>query len=316
MLHKPTCYTSSSIGPCPTLCDNFLQRDVTTSITWDDGWNFAEDNSFLKVYHQCEPPAVLNVIDTIIRNHKFYDLILAFDERVLSECKNAKFLTESSCSWIDRRSGSASPSPIWNGPTVINYNLCDVAKKRYEASFLTSSKGWLPGHKFRQEIYDKLPNMVGSLAISKHRSPPRIDDKRTVLEPVQFSIVAENCQHNNYYTEKIVDCFIAKTFPVYWGCPNLREHFNPEGFLMFENYEHLMHRLETLGPALYIERLEAIEDNFQRALKNVHTWDLMENYITEGIQNKLKGTSMHVAEVVPKEETGRSLRSFERKFRR
>jgi hypothetical protein len=224
-----------------------------------------------------------------------YDLILAFDDRILKACPNARFLTESNCSWIDRRSGNASPSPIWTNPTVVNYKSCDVSKKRFGVSFLTSDKGWLPGHKLRLQIFDFLPTTFKpnesylDLEIIKHKSPPRINDKRETLEPYKFSIVAENCQTNGYYTEKVVDCFIAKTFPIYCGCPNLRDFFNPEGFLMFENMEHLKERLHSITPSLYEQRREAIEENFNIALKSVHTWDLMENYITEGIENKKNG---------------------------
>ena len=293
MLYKPRCFTSSSIGPCPTLCDNFLQRDVTTSITWDDGWNF-NDDSWFRTYHQCEPKAVLDVVDKLIANHRYYDLIMAFDERVLRECPNAVFLTESACSWLPRKWNAIDPLGNMNygdgivhkNPVVMHYEGCDVNAKQFAVSFLTSSKRQHEGHMLRQEIYERLPERVGELAVWKHRSPPIVPDKRTVLEPYQFSIVPENSKQSGYYTEKILDCFIAKTIPIYWGCPDLCKHFNMDGIVQFEGWSDLYSKLSTLGPNFYTERSAAIEDNFQRALQCIHQWDQIENYITLGIAKK------------------------------
>jgi hypothetical protein len=292
-MHKPTCYTSSSIGPCPTLCDNFLAREQTTSITWDDGFNF-NDDSWFRTFHQCEPKAVLDVIDRLIAYHEFYDLIMAFDERVLRECPNAVFLTESACSWLPRKWNAIDPlgkmnygnGLIHKNPVVMAYDGCDVGAKKFSVSFLTSSKRIQEGHILRQEIYDRLPERFGELAVWKHKSPPVVPDKRTVLEPYQFSIVPENSKQSGYYTEKILDCFIAKTVPLYWGCPNLGNFFNMAGVIQFNNYAELESKLSTLNHEAYQGMREAVEDNFHRALKVIHQWDQIENYITAGIEKK------------------------------
>jgi Glycosyltransferase family 10 (fucosyltransferase) C-term len=293
VLYKPTCFTSSSIGPCPTLCDNFLQRDVTSSITWDDGWNF-NDPSWFRTYHQCEPKAVMDVTDKLIANHRYYDLIMAFDERVLRECPNAVFLTESACSWLPRKWDAIDPlgrmnygdGVIHKNPVVMSYEGCDVSAKQFAVSFLTSSKRMHEGHILRQEIYERLPEKFSDLAVWKHRSPPVVSDKRTVLEPYQFSIVPENSKQSGYYTEKILDCFIAKTVPLYWGCPNLGSFFNMNGVIQFRDYAELEAKLSSLKRDTYHSMREAVEDNFQRALKVIHQWDQIENHVTAGIEKK------------------------------
>jgi hypothetical protein len=175
----------------------------------------------------------------------------------------------------------------------MNYEGCDTAAKKFAVSFLTSSKGSLPGHQLRQEIYNRLltalPTPAGPIEIWKHRSPPIIDDKRTILEPYMFSIVPENSRHAGYYTEKIVDCFIAKTIPIYWGCTDLAKHFNTDGVIQFQNYDDLITKLQSLTPEFYRDREPAITENFRRALQGVHQWNLIEDYISEGIANKFGG---------------------------
>jgi hypothetical protein len=106
-------------------------------------------------------------------------------------------------------------------------------QRRFAVSFLTSSKKQSPGHILRHEIFDRLPSRINNLEVFKHKSPPIVPDKRTILEPYMFSIVPENSRHSGYYTEKIVDCFIAKTIPVYWGCTDIAKYFNPRGIVEF-----------------------------------------------------------------------------------
>ena len=127
------------------------------------------------------------------------------------------------------------------------------------------------------------------MEIWKHRSPPIIDDKRTILEPYMFSIVPENSRYSGYYTEKIVDCFIAKTIPIYWGCTDIAKHFNTDGIIQFENYDDLVTKLQSLTPDFYHDREPAIAENFRRAMQGVHQWNLIEDYIAEGIANKFGG---------------------------
>ena len=285
---RPKCFPSSSIGINVDISHHFLDRPETVSITWDDAFflgSLIEDKAWFKVHMGCEPPEVLNYVDRLIQIHNYYDLILTWDDRVLEQCKNAKFLTESCCSWIDRKSGGTPPEINFN-MLMDNYAGCDASKKRLEVSFLTSSKGFTKGHRLRQEIYERLPESVGALKVWKHRSPPRIDDKRVMLEPVMFSICPENTQHNGYYSEKLVDCLVSKTIPVYWGCTNIERHFNTNGIVLFRDCNDLMGKLQTLTPEFYNSRKEAIEENCQIALKSVRQWDLIEQYVTEGIQKK------------------------------
>ena len=300
-MHKPACYTSSSIGPCPTLCDNFLQREETTSITWDDGFHF-EDPSYFRTFHQCEPIEVFDIVDRIIAAQGHYDLILAWNERILDACPQARFITESACSWMDRKShGSVAPflhyfeghglSSI--SPTIAKYEACDVGRKKFQVAFITSSKRMFPGHRLRQEIYERLPERLGELSVWKHRSPPYLGDKREKFEESQYVITPENSRHNNYYSEKIVDCFIAKAIPVFWGCPNIGKHFNEDGIICFENCDEMLSKLKELTPEYYHSRREAIEENHQRALLGVHQWDLIENAISNGIAKKKETGSQH-----------------------
>lgn len=266
-------YGSSMTGDISFFGERFdFERSV--SYTVDDGFR-SDDSSFFRVLHQIEPTEVLDVVQKIIAKRNDYDLILTWNQDILSACENAVLLTESPCSWLPRAKENSVYTP------------CDPTKKIFAVSFLTSNKGFCPGHALRLDIYRRLPAVVGQLVVHKHMSPPRIPDKRAMLEPFQFSIAPENANHNNWFADKIVDCFIAKTIPLYWGCPNLDQYFNMDGVIRFGSYEELASALQSLTPDYYAKHLDAVEFNYERALQYVHTWDRIEAEITKGLARKL-----------------------------
>ena len=62
---------------------------------------------------------------------------------------------------------------------------------------------------------------------------PLLDENsKDRLWDTQFSIAIENIFLNNWFTEKIVDCFLSKTVPVYIGAPNILDYFNGEGIVI------------------------------------------------------------------------------------
>jgi hypothetical protein len=270
---KMKAYGSSMTGDISFFGDRF-DFEQSVSYTVDDGFNHS-DTAFFKVLHQIEPIEVFDAVSSIIAKKHDYDLILAWNQQVLEACDNAVLLTESPCSWLPRAKEN------------LVYTPCDVTQKKFAVSFLTSNKGFCPGHKFRLEIYSRLPAVVGKIPIVKHMSPPRIPDKREILEPYQFSIAPENASHNNWFADKIIDCFVAKTIPLYWGCPNLYKFFNMDGVIRFASYDELIGALSSLTPEFYMNHLVAVEDNYQRALKYVHTWDRIDEEITKGLEKKL-----------------------------
>ena len=81
-----------------------------------------------------------------------------------------------------------------------------------------------------------------------------------------FHIGVENTRHNNYFTEKITDAFLTKTFPIYWGCPNIGEYFNMDGVITFETADELTSIINNLTPEFYESKKEVMEENFERAL--------------------------------------------------
>jgi hypothetical protein len=199
----------------------------------------------LNILVQIEPPSILDITDLIRANTNKYDLILTWNEDLL-DLPNAQKFVFGSC-WI-------------------NQETFEPNKGKY-ISFNTSNKGWAPGHQLRQQIWEGLEDAedLNGFGIIKHKSPPRIPTKDFLFEVAKYHIVVENEQRNNWITEKLIDCLATRTIPIYWGASNIGEYFNTDGMIIFNTIEELKDILDNLDEKFYDDRVDIINENFERS---------------------------------------------------
>jgi hypothetical protein len=142
-------------------------------------------------------------------------------------------------------------------------------------SFLTSSKLMTPNHRFRYEVFDALVEhtSINEFDIICKMTPPRIEKKDEILDNSKFSIIIENDNSNNYFTEKIIDCFASKTIPIYYGCPNIEDFFDPGGIIKFNSLPELINIICALTPEDYDKSLGIVENNFVESQKYFDVFD-------------------------------------------
>lgn len=63
-----------------------------------------------------------------------------------------------------------------------------------------------------------------------------VEDKRAFEAEHLFSVAYENEAATGYQTEKIVDAFLARSIPLYWGSDMVEKEFNPKAFLHARNF--------------------------------------------------------------------------------
>lgn len=97
-----------------------------------------------------------------------------------------------------------------------------------------------------------------------------VDSKLTALEPYAFSIAIENSQQNFYFSEKIIDCFLTDTVPIYLGCPKIERFFDARGMITFNSHEELPAILDSLSLEKYEEMFPYVQANRERAIQ--HNW--------------------------------------------
>ena len=67
----------------------------------------------------------------------------------------------------------------------------------------------------------------------------------------------------NYFTEKLIDCFRTGTVPIYWGSNSIKEHFDMNGIICFETIDELNSILPTLTSEKYAKMKPAINENYK-----------------------------------------------------
>lgn len=114
--------------------------------------------------------------------------------------------------------------------TLDDLQQADTPHKTKLLSVITSNKAFTRGHISRIRFVEKLKETYGDLIDIYGHGFNSFDDKWEVLAPYKYHIVIENSAEPYYWTEKLGDCYLAETFPLYYGCTNLRDYFPAEAF--------------------------------------------------------------------------------------
>lgn len=231
------------------------EHDISVYV--DDGMrvgiNSPKTNKFGWVF-ECEE--VMDITDWVILNLdqvcNSYELIFTHNKRLLDLGRNFIFMPGNAF-WVDEPK---------------------ISKKNKLVSLISSSKSQTSGHRKRLSIMEKYKNEVDLYG----RSVNPIQRKEQALDDYMFSIVVENAKYDNFFTEKILDCFAMGTIPVYWGTDTIDTYFNSEGIIkLTDDFE-----VSSLSKNLYDSKLKAVEDNFQK----VKEYEILEYRIINYLNKK------------------------------
>jgi hypothetical protein len=197
---------------------------------------------------------------------KNFDLILTWEKNLLEILPNAQKFVYGEC--------------------FLDLNDLQL-NKQDKISFLTSNKTFTDGHIKRLEIFQTFKNIstINNFQYVQVCTPPMIPSKNVLFETYKFSIIIENSKYNDYFTEKLVDCLVSKTIPIYWGCPNVSEYFNPEGILSFDTIDDLIKILKDLALGFYESKIDVIEENYLKSLEYFPFFKRIEKVINDKFFN-------------------------------
>ena len=68
-----------------------------------------------------------------------------------------------------------------------------------------------------------------------HNELPDVLGKIDALADYAFSIAIENHESDHYFSEKVLDCFLSGTIPIYMGSKKINEYFNPDGIIFLSD---------------------------------------------------------------------------------
>jgi hypothetical protein len=199
-----------------------------------------------------------NYYNYIANNNHLFDYILTFDKKLLDRGENFKLNLY--------------------GTTWINEIYRKIWQKSKICSFILSNKDDTYGHRFRHDIAKvvKDVDLYGSIYTQLNKSKTRNFDsdhdpkdlsnqKILGIKDYMFSIVMENTKEDYYFTEKLIDCLLTGTVPIYYGCPSIGNFFNIKGILTFTTLEECVEITKTLSQSKYDSMMPYIKENYEKA---------------------------------------------------
>ena len=97
-------------------------------------------------------------------------------------------------------------------------------------SVVSSYKAFSRGHVERRRFVRRLLDRYGNKVDVFGEGIRNFRDKWDVLAPYRYQIAIENSCNPDYWTEKLADCFLTNTYPLYHGCPNASDFFPSDAF--------------------------------------------------------------------------------------
>jgi hypothetical protein len=129
-----------------------------------------------------------------------------------------------------RRHVPSQPALPWHvDRTYDELRHAPVPDKPRLLSWVTSAKRSRPGHEWRLAFLDRLRRTVDFDLLGRGFRP--IEDKWDGIAPYRYSLAVENSSGPHYWTEKLADCFLGWTMPIYFGCTNLADYFPPQSYV-------------------------------------------------------------------------------------
>ena len=156
-------------------------------------------------------------------------------------------------------------------------------EKNRNLSWITTNKDIFPGHRDRMEFLKKMRKTEVEFDLFGHGFHP-IFNKYEGLARYRYSLAVENFSGLHYWTEKLADCYLSWTMPIYYGCTNLKEYFPEESFIQIDIYNpEVFEEIRNISKSdLYLKRREAIAEARHLVLDKYQLFP----FIVNRIENK------------------------------
>lgn len=158
----------------------------------------------------------------------------------------------------------------WVGKSFDELTQLTPPNKTGHISAIASTKAGIPGHIQRRNFVREAQQKIPSLDVFGRGQDQELADKWDGLAPYRFSLAIENTSKDDYWTEKISDCFLSYTVPLYWGATNISEYFPKDSFIWLpvdKPDEAIDIIRETLAKDDWDKRLPALIEARTRVLK-------------------------------------------------
>lgn len=213
-----------------------------------------------------ETPAIVpkdyDIFDKNPSLNKDFDKIFTYSQKILDKVSNSFFVPFQAAPWYGLNNGT------------IDSEL--YLKKNKNISMLSSKKNMCQLHKFRLDLANKCKNynLADTYGTFDGGSVVEIE---VPLTEYRYSIVIENEIEPLYFSERLTNCFMSMTIPIYCGATEIDKFFNKDGIITIEpkDYDSIENILKKCNEEEYNNRINAVIDNFNRVQNYKNVWDSM-----------------------------------------
>jgi hypothetical protein len=170
-------------------------------------------------------------------SYRRFHRVFTHDSDTLQKLPNARFLAAAS-TWIDEYE---------------NLHIDKIAN----ASLIASARADQDGHQLRHAIVDDVRAKGLDVDVMGRAYRP-FDKKSEGLAPYRYSVVIENTRSSGYFTEKLIDALLCETIPIYWGAPDIADHFDTSGMIVCDTHDQIMAAIQNANDAQYSEMKPAL----------------------------------------------------------
>lgn len=263
------CDYSNNPLPPVSFCEHF-KWDWDTDVVGKDELIFYTHSNILdgvndingkKVCWLIEPMDLVGLnYKQIKEHHNHFKYVFTHEKTLLDLGENFRFMPFGGC-WIKKED-----QKIYNKSKLV--------------SITSSWKRQLEGHRLRHEIISKFGDKIDTYGNGYTPINEKVDGHRDYM----FSVVIENCKRDYWFTEKLIDCLMTGTIPIYWGCPSIGDFFNTKGFILVDGVTDIGEALNKLTPELYESMRPHIEENFKKSKQYILGENKIYNeYISKGL---------------------------------
>ena len=173
------------------------------------------------------------------------------------------------------------------GKSLIDYDTfknMPTPDKPKLISVIGSNKAFTQGHLDRIRFVERLKEYYGDKIDVFGRGYNGFEDKWSVIAPYKYHIVIENSSTKYYWTEKLSDCFMGETYPIYYGCTNADDYFSKDSFTAIDinNFDECVRIIDRLiADNVYDKSKSLLKECKQLVLEDYN----MFNYLASVMDN-------------------------------
>jgi hypothetical protein len=174
-----------------------------------------------------------------------------------------------------------------------------IPKKTKKLSWIIGDAMDLPGH-IKRWSFLRLIQQNSAIDIDLYgKAINFIEDKWDGLAPYRYSMAIENNSGPDCWTEKIADCFLAWSVPIYYGCTNIGSYFPKESFIKID-IDQPLYSLDKIKTVMseddWEKRIPALEEARQLVLYQYQLFP----YLSKIIHSQLNQADEKISVKIPR----------------